>query len=313
MSEESYEETLVRAMAKRKGISVDEARLYLEAVKRREGEAGLERLERFFKVLGASAGEISSMDADMKSWVSPVLGVYAMKALSGGESKKPDIEELAERLTIIKSVMGGGTEQIQQTIQDLNAKILDLTKEMAEKDREAILSQVAQIQENFQQQISTVTETLNSLAKIVEDMRKTPPATPVEKEGFVDRITKVQEELERFMRAAEALGFKIERPGERKEEKTIEEMKEELRRLGYEVRGPPSWDEIDRRLKEMREKVREEVEEELKTAEKKLTILASLGLSITNSLLSAFGRPELQKGFDVLRRAVKGGEGAVQG
>jgi len=305
----SLEEALVKAYAKRKGISEEEARAYIEAVKETGGDEALNRLATFFEVLGSSAGDISKLDTDMKSWVAPVMGVYAMKTLAAGDRRKVDIEELAERLTVIKSILGGGElEKLYEAhISDLKSKVEELANRLEAKEREALMQtfqeQLNKVTEAYGQQIDYLNKQLENLSKLVEEYRKSPPTTAEEKESFISRVTSLQKEIEEFTRALEALGMKVVKPGE-EEKLNVEEMKRQLEKLGFEVRGPPTWREVEERLKKMREELRKEVEEEMHITERKLKILGAIGLSITNALLSAVGRPELQSGMEVIRRAL---------
>ena len=195
------EETLVKAYAKRKGISEEEARAYIEAVKATGGDEALKRLAAFFEVLGASAGDIAKLDADMKSWVAPVMGVYAMKTLAAGEGR-PDIEELAERLTVIKSVLGGDelTKLYEAHLNELKTQVATLAEKLEAKEREALMQafqeQLNKVTEMYSQQIEALNNQLNNLSKLVEEYRKNPPTTAEEKESFVSRVVNLQKEIE---------------------------------------------------------------------------------------------------------------------
>ena len=303
---------VIKALARRYGYSDEEAKAFVDAIREREGEVGLERLVANLKVLASASEEVAKVESSevgkkMMESLMPAVTLKALGALSDDGRRRTDIQELAERITIIKTLLGGNeSSALEERLRALEERI---EKIASDEQRKVIRKIVAP----FIKRLRKYDELDKKFEELRAELRKVRAnPTPAKVESFAERVKKVREELEEFMKAAETLGFKVVKPSGGGGEEDINEVVEKLRKYGYEVRPPPTWQDIEDMIQQERERIKKELEQELRIQEKKLKTLGAVGVTIVNAILSALA-PEMSKSFESLEEALWGGEGGGGG
>jgi len=285
------EELLVKVLAKKKGIPEDEARLLLESLKQQDDYEEIKQSLAAIADMGEVVGRFPST-------VQPLaFPLFAQAMMGGGSSRAEKIAENVALITAaIKAAYGTDEGAAVKVIEDLRKEIQELREEQMKREQEAMLQQVEQ---TFQ----SVTEYIKALEQKIEQLEGNGRRT----EG--DELDVLESYLEKVERTKEKLK-KLGLVRDREEEADLSKAEEILRKAGYRIEKPLTWDNLERmmeeKLKKIKEEARKEAMEELKVEEKRLSMIMDLVSVIAGAAFDAAsggGQPEnVSKGEELRRR-----------
>ena len=196
-----------------------------------------------------------------------------------------DILMLKEGLKILRSEDEGGNPELKE----LSEKLSKLIEELTTAKEEALLQTLEEMRKSLEASYRRLEEALAD--------RERPPTK--EEEDFKTKLVNTIQEAKELVEALKEIGLLQERSSGVSLSK-LKEYEEELRRLGYEVRPPPTMDQIRRMLEEERRRIQEEAEkkaiEKLKLEEKRTMMLLNVLTSIASGI------------FDTLKSKSEGGK-----
>lgn len=289
------EELMVKALAKRKGIPEEQAQAFLEAIK---GTDEYEELKASLARLVDTGQIVQQLPAQMQPLAMPLM----MQAVQGGKSSAEKIAERVAMITAaIKAAYGDDSSKL---IEDLRREIQALKEEKEKKE----------VQEMLNQTISAFREYVQKLEQRIAQLEAGNGRRHEEEEG--DEIDK----LERYLQKVEQTKEKLKKLGlvkEGKEDVDLDKAIETLRRLGYKIEAPPSWEQLKRMMEEewkkREEEIRKQIEQEMGIQEKKMTMALELATAIIDGIVSAATTPQGQSEVAKFTQAVKGLFGGMSG
>jgi len=289
------EELMVKALAKRKGIPEEQAQAFLEAIK---GTDEYEELKTSLARLVDTGQIVQQLPAQMQPLAMPLM----MQAVQGGKSSAEKIAERVAMITAaIKAAYGDDSSKL---IEDLRREIQALKEEKQKKEVEEMLSQT----------ISAFREYVQKLEQRIAQLEAGNGRRDEEEEG--DEIDK----LERYLQKVEQTKEKLKKLGlvkEGKEDVDLDKAIETLKRLGYKIEAPPSWEQLKRMMEEewkkREEEIRKQIEQEMGIQEKKFTMAMDLVTAIIDGIVSAATTPQGQSEVMKFTQAVKGLFGGMSG
>jgi len=289
------EELMVKALAKRKGIPEEQAQAFLEAIK---GTDEYEELKTSLARLVDTGQIVQQLPAQMQPLAMPLM----MQAVQGGKSSAERIAERVAMITAaIKAAYGDDSSKL---IEDLRREIQELKEEKEKKEMQEMLNQT----------ISAFQEYVQRLEQRIAQLEAGNGRKHEEEEG--DEIDK----LERYLQKVEQTKEKLKRLGlvkEGKEDIDLDKAIETLKRLGYKVEAPPSWEQLRRMMEEewkkREEEIRKQIEQEMGIQEKKMTMALELATAIIDGIVSAATTPQGQSEVAKFTQAVKGLFGGMSG
>lgn len=203
-------------------------------------------------------------------------------------------------------------EQLQtldKRVERLESDVSEVLKTTSETVKELQKTMEAKNQEEFMRQID---ERINPLKEKLEKLGG--PASPTTPPQPPRTATEIIAEADQHIEAAKIWlgnrGYKVvpeatlSSVGEKVVEESAEEVANKLRAKGYEVRGPPTWEDINKLVAQAKDDTKKEVAKEMESSEKKLEMIVTLGSSIGNALLNAFSKPELEGAMKAVAEAV---------
>jgi len=283
---------LVKVLAKRKGIPEDEAKLLLESLKQQDDYEEIKQSLAAIADMGEVVGRFPST-------VQPLaFPLFAQAMVGGGSSRAEKIAENVALITAaIKAAYGTDDGAAVKVIEDLRKEIQELKEEQMRREQEAMLQQVEQ---TFQ----SVTEYIRALEQKIEQLEGNG-----RREG--DELDALESYLEKVERTKEKLK-KLGLVKDREDEADFSKAEEILRKAGYRIEKPLTWDNLERmmeeKLKKIREEARKEAMEELKVEEKRLSMIMDLvsviaGAAFDAASASGGGQSEgVSKGEELRRR-----------
>ena len=288
------EELLVKVLAKRKGIPEDEAKLLLESLKR---EDDFDEIKQSLAAI-ADMGEVVGR---FPSNVQPLAIPLFAQTLWGGSSRA---EKIAENVALITAAIKAayGDDGANKLIEDLRKEIQELKEDKLKREQEEMLKRV---EETFQ----SVTDYIRALERKIEQL-----------EGGKERRDEL-EALEEYLEKLEKTKEKLKKLGllkERDEDVDLVKAEELLRKAGYKIEKPLTWDSlqryIDEQMKKVREEAKKEAMEELKVEEKRLSLITDFITTIAGAAIDAISTSpegesaskveELKRRFDEWRRSL---------
>jgi len=299
------EEVVIRELGRRRGLSEDEIKAMVEALKGDDGYS--EKAQQFLALLGMSAEAMQKFPQGVQNVVAPLVTQAVLPVLDGRSSST---ERLAERLAVIKTVLGGDSEKYVETLskqlEELRKEFEEWRKSLSEREKEELLST-----------ISTLSEQIEDLHKKLEELRKSPPgqqAQLVPPKDKLSLILEARDEIVKIVNALKELGWEVRREGEGKLD--VETARKVLEELGYEVRRKGYSDEevkalVERAKKRAYAKAKKELEiekikwETIGTA--LITIANEIFGPVIRERLGVIGSSELEKAIEErLKHAGKG-------
>ena len=292
------EELMVRALAKRKNIPEEQAQAFLEAIK---GTDEYEELKTSLARLVDTGQIVQQLPAQMQPLAMPLM----MQAVQGGKSSAEKIAERVAMITAaIKAAYGDDSSKL---IEDLRREIQALKEEKEKKEVQEMLNQTISVFQEFQ-------EYVQKLEQRIAQLEAGNGRRDEEEEG--DEIDK----LERYLQKVEQTKEKLKKLGlvkEGKEDVDLDKAIETLRRLGYKIEAPPSWEQLKRMMEEewkkREEEIRRQIEQEMGIQEKKMTMALELATAIIDGIVSAATTPQGQSEVAKFTQAVKGLFGGMSG
>jgi len=282
----------VRAIAKRKGIPEEEAKLLLDSIKDTDE---FDEIKDSFITLADMGEALQKFPESAQPYALPLMA-EVFKRGGGGSSK---IEKIAENAAIISAAMRAAysDDGAAKLIEDLRKEIQELKEEKLKKEQEEMVNA-------FKDSLDSITDYIRALENQIAQIR--------EEKHAKDDLDALDEYLEKAKRAKEklkALGLIKE-----KEEDDIDLSKAEelLRKAGYKIERPLTWDSlqhyIEKEMKKVREEAKKEAMEELKIQEKREALLVDLFSTLSGAVLDAMkgGSAPSQSGrFEEIAERVK--------
>jgi hypothetical protein len=213
----------------------------------------------------------------MPAQVQPLaVPLMAQTLFNAGSSRAQKIAENVALITAAIRAAYGSDDGYQKLIEDLRKEIQELKEEKMRREQEEILKQVEETFTSVENYIKALEAKIEQLES--EDGRKS--------KDEIDILEETLEKIERTKEKLKRLGLIKER-----EEPDIDLTKAEeiLRKAGYKIEKPLTWDTlqnyIEEQMKKIREEAKKEAMEELKIEEKRLAMITDL---ITTAVGAAF-------------------------
>jgi len=259
---------LIKYLAKKRGVPEEEVKLLLEAAKDRDEE----RIQEKLAVLAETGELISKMPQQVQQAAMPMIA----------QTLIPRQDRTVERIAAVAAAMRGGDE-VSKMIESLKQEIQELKDEKVREEREELLK--------------TLEEELADIRSYVDKVVSKLASREAEDKDELDALGEYLEKVERTKEKMKALGLIRE-----KEEDDIDLSRAEeiLRKAGYRVERPLTWDTLqkylDEQIKKVREEAKKEAMEELKIQEKREAMLVDLFSTISGAVLDAMKGPASASG-----------------
>jgi len=289
------EELMVKALAKRKNIPEEEAKAFLDAIK---GTDEYEELKQSLARLVDTGQIVQQLPAQMQPLAMPLM----MQAVQGGKSSA---EKIAERVAMITAAIRAAYgDDSSKLIEDLRKEIQALKEEKEKKE----------VQEMLSQTISAFQQYIERLEQRIAQLEAGNGRGIEEEEDEIDKLERYLQKVEQTKEKLKRLGLVREGKGE---DIDLDRAIETLRRLGYKVEAPPSWEQLRRMMEEewkkREEEIRRQIEQELGIQEKKFTMAMDLVTAVIDGIVSAATTPQGQSEVAKFTQAVKNIFGGMSG
>lgn len=262
------EETLVKVIAKRKGIPEEEAKLLLESMKDDD------EYEELKKTL-ATIADVGAVMQNMPPTIQPLAAPLITQTLMSGGNSSSKAAKIAENVALISAAIRAaygddGKDHYLEIIKELKEEIKELKEEKAKKEQEQLVQQITDT-------ISAISEYMkaleNRIAQIEESKSNTKQKDEIELiEEYLEKLEKTKEKLKK-------LGL-IKEKEDDEDSIDLSKAEELLRRAGYRIEKPLTWDTLHKYIEEQVRKVKEEAKkeamEELKVKEKQMAMITDL-------------------------------------
>jgi len=226
----TMEEAVIKALAKKKGISEEEAQVYVEAFKNEYGE---QEFQNLVNTITGVAQAAQNLPPDAQKLLLAAASQHM--ANSGG-----GMDESLAKLAAIKALFGDSDDKLK----GLEEQIKQL---MEEKQKNEFLETVKQLQDNMNAQIQALQQQIQALQENHQNKD--------EVDVLVEKLNEVEEKKQKLQ---ELLGVKQE------EKFDVVKAAEELKKLGYEVKEPTSA--LMERLKALEDNQQKLIEQAKKEA-----------------------------------------------
>ena len=279
----TMEEAVIKALAKKKGISEEEAQVYVEAFKNEYGE---EQFKRMVETITGVAQAAQNLPPDAQKLLLAAASQHM--ASSGGSA-----DETLAKLAAIKAIFGGDDDRLK----GLEEQIKQL---MEEKQKNEFLATIEELNENMNKQIQALQQQIQELQDHKENKD--------EVEILVEKLTEAEEKKQKLQ---QLLGVKQE------EKFDITKAVEELKKLGYEVKEPTSaLMERIRILEENQQKLieqakKEAYEEAMRKAQMQKMWIDFAG-NILSSVMDVLTPTEKGNFANVIKKGLSALKGATQ-
>jgi DNA repair exonuclease SbcCD ATPase subunit len=305
-------EELAAIYAQKRGVPVSDAVALVSALASRR-EDSLERLKRYLEALKAGADAFSSLPPSVAQAIAPLL--FAER--SDGEDDDLDLRRLVATATVLKSVLGDPSQELQYK---LLSQILDrllsqpqqqpqeplsyqLVSELAERlDRiHAALQQAPQ----QQQGVGDLLAQIEQLKKAAELLGMKPRDELAEK--LAERLEQLERRLEQLAAPQpQAAGQQLS-PADavRMALDELEKARQVLEQLGYRVeRVQLSPLELERMLKQREEELRRRLEKEMEVERERINAVKEIILAAIREVGAQFTRALADAQREALRYRV---------
>jgi len=316
LSGDEFFDALVEAVAKKRGIPPEEARVVLALFRDKTPDA-FSNLREMVKVLGEGLAVISGLPPDAARTIAPILTTAVPAALGGGEG---GLDALVTKATVAKQLLGDGggdrytqllekmLEKRDKELEELKARIEEVGQKMEEKEREELLARIQELQ--------------GQIERLAAEASQPRPAEGEEKpRDLASRILETLGEVEKFVNALEKLGYKVERGGS----PSLEDMAKMLEQYGFEVKRRTITErELEEIAKRIREEERRRLEVELGVEEKRIETIGNIIRDAIHEIASRFAQAWADVQREALREQLRarlqasgvrivGGAGGVEG
>jgi hypothetical protein len=270
MSDTSFEETLVKLIAKKRNLGEDEAKAFVAALKESPRQ---NQIEEFVGLIANSAEAISKLPPQVQESITGFMSNLLLKSTSSSDWK--------EKVTAVGSILAGSEiEALKKEIQEL--------KEGKENEKyNALMQKIDELSKKYD-------EILNSKLNTTTTQEQTTTQTQY---TIHDMVKQWLNEIREGRALIKEMYKEIEETAKppAKEEFDIEKAKEALAKLGYKIEGPITPQEYEQRLlkiqqdwekrwQEERKKIEEETEKKIKAEMKRQEMLMQFGMAIADNL-----------------------------
>jgi DNA repair exonuclease SbcCD ATPase subunit len=308
-------EELAAIYAQRRGVPVSDALALVSALASRR-EDSVERLKRYLEALKAGVDVFSGIPPSVAQAIAPLL----FAGRGDGEDDDLDLRRLVATATVLKSVLGDPSQELQYK---LLSQILDrllsqpqqqppqeplsyqLVSELAERlDRiHAALQQAPQQQQ--QQGFGDLLAQIEQLRKAAELLGMKPRDELAEK--LAERLEQLERRLEQL--ASQPAGEAGQRlsPADavRMALDELEKARQVLEQLGYRVeRVQLSPLELERMLKQREEELRRRLEKEMEVERERINAVKEIILAAIREVGAQFTRALADAQREALRYRV---------
>ena len=288
---------LVRILAKKRGLSEEEARAFLESVK------GTDEYDEIKQSLARliDAGELIQK---MPSQVQPLAIPLLMQGVGGGASSKA--QKIAENVALISAAIRAASDDgSSKIIEELRKEIQELKEEKARKEYEQI--------------VETMKTYIGELeARVAQLESQSLSRSEGDEKDSIDRLERDLQKIEQTIERLKRLGL----IKEAENDLDVAKATEILKKMGYKVEPPPSYEQIrmmlEQELKKREEEIRKQLEQEYGIKEKKFTMALDLATAIIDGIIAATtsqsGQSEVSRFTQTVRQmlgGVGGGGGGV--
>ena len=284
------EEMLVRILAKKRGLSEEEARAFLESVK------GTDEYDEIKQSLARliDAGELIQK---MPSQVQPLAIPLLMQGVGGGASSKA--QKIAENVALISAAIRAASDDgSSKIIEELRKEIQELKEEKARKEYEQI--------------VETMKTYIGELeARVAQLESQSISKSEGDEKDSIDRFERDLQKIEQTIERLKRLGL----IKEAENDLDVAKATEILKKMGYKVEPPPSYEQIrmmlEQELKKREEEMRRQLGQEMGLQEKKMTMAVDLITAIIDGIVSASTTPqtggsEIAKFIQLVRQSLGG-------
>ena len=262
---------MVELIAEKKGIPKERAQAILNALKEEED---FNEVKKFLTQLVDTAEVMKNLPQNIQPLAVPLVAQL-------WQTSKSRAEKIAENVAIIsaalKAIGGTDDDKVEKLIGELRKEIEELKESKRKEELEEILDGFNQTVESITKYIERLEERLNAL--------ETNTSKPKEEKDDIDKIVEAINKLEETKEKLKKLGLLKE------EELTLSKAEEILKKAGYKIEKPLSWDAVQKYVEEQIQKIREEAKkeamEELKIEEKRLSMLTMLITTVVGSIFES--------------------------
>ena len=264
------EDLIIQLIAEKKGISKEEAQALLESIKQ---EDDFNEIKQYLTTLVDTGEVIKNLPANVQPLAIPLVAQL-------WQTPKSRVERIAENVAMLSAVLralDSNNDNTQKLIDELRNEIKELKEEKHKKELEEIVK-------GFNETVDSITEYIKRLEERINTLESNANQSKDEKDS-IDKIIEAIDKLEQTKEKLKKLGLIKE------EELTLSKAEEILKKAGYKVEKPPSWDLIqkylDEQIKKIKEEAKKEAMEELKIEEKRLSMLTTLITTIAGSIFES--------------------------
>lgn len=312
MSDQGFVDLVTNALIQRLSKTPEEAKAMATAIANDRATA-----EEFSNLMGITIEgmqKLKSVPPEVRRDMVPVMQLEVQKLLRGEDSGLDNVK-LAERLALIRGALGGSDDRVMQEIDNIKLALQEKAKSEEHQVIAAMFDEVKSDISRLESRMQPPPPPEPSTP--LQPQQPPPQAQPTGLIGeFAQRIRNQLDEVEMWKSTVKDL-FKIEEKVQTGEIISAEDMRLKLQGMGYEVKGPKTPEEWAKEIASLREdtmkkleeakvSIRQNVEKELQTKEKQQEMVATLGLTMLQGLLSFVGGPEGGKSFQALKELVQG-------
>lgn len=264
------EEALIKILARKKGISEEEAKLLAEAIK---SDADIADATTTLAHL-ADFAEVSNKLPNTAQPLATALFTQTLMQQQGSSTEK-----LAERIALITSALRAVEKDdgTQKLIDELRNEIKELREEKVKKEREEMMKLLEDSFSSINDYIKTLEQKISQL----EEGKRTSKDEIEVIEEAIQRLEKQKEVLKKLGMVKDADEEKID----------LAKAEELLRKAGYKIERPLTWeslqDYLSREIEKIRKEAKKEAMEELKVEEKRLSMIMDIISVIAGAAIDA--------------------------
>ena len=280
MEEELVKEVVKKKLIEEKGLSEAEAEKYAKMITQKK-EKKSEYIDETMGVLARGAEIMQSMPPEVRKAVAPVLTQSAMSLSTSSSTFDEDMKKMMIELKMVEQIFGNKKKSEES---ELKKDIEELKKQLLEKkEREK--------EEKYMKE-------LNDLKKQLTELKQALTQPPEEEsegsndpiEGLVnllDVADTTKKRLRNLLGVEENVKNKVD----------MDEIIKKLREQGYDIKGPPTREELERMKEEYRremERIREEerrkieAQVERETAKERVQATKEIVNNIITQVVSIF-------------------------
>jgi len=296
---EDFEKLLILSVSKKYNIPYEEAEKIVMPILAKKDK--IEEYKNLMEKTVAFGKIMSEIPEDTRSAIAPII----VRDLIRDENDDFDtkaVERMATKLAVIKEAIRmatGGTddEEKKKELEIYRSMLEELRNEIKELKEDKWKKELADLFSNINKTIKSLDERISKLEQGEPKGGKKGGGAGGE-ENPVEYLLKQIELMDKLKsELADKMGLtpKIEGGGE-KQPISTKELIEQLKKMGYEVRPPPTWEDVKKMVQEAykRAKQEAEAEHESKINEKQLEIVEGILTKAIDKLVGDIFGPLVQ-------------------